>query len=116
MNGYAGNGEKYKGNFGKQGKSRGGVHNKVMSVTGTVDSATVAPPVQTDGFPTAFSLDSKPKGQGNNGKSKGQRKQSKGGAKTRHWANDGGPALPYCSLCGDWTHKAASGCRNMRND
>ena len=116
LNGYAGNGEKYKGNFGKQGKSRGGVHNKVLSVNGTVDFATISPPVQTDGFPATFSLDSKPKGQGNNGKFKGQRKQSKGGAKTRHWANEGGPALHYCSLCGDWTHKAASGCRNMRDD
>ena len=67
-------------------------------------------------FPATFSLDSKPKGQGNNGKSRGQRKPSKGGAKTRHWANDGGPALPYCSLCGDWSHKAASSCRNMRDD
>ena len=71
-------------------------------------------PAQTDGL-TTFSLDSKPKGQGNGGKPKGQKK-NKGASKTRHWAQDGNAPLPYCSLCGNWTHKAASGCRNMRDD
>ena len=36
------NGEKYKGQYGKAGKSKGGVHN-VRAVTGTADSASIPP-------------------------------------------------------------------------
>ena len=115
QNGFAYNGEKFKGNYGKTGKSKGGVQN-VLSVTGTADSVSMPPPVLTDGLANTFSLDSKPKGQGKGGKSKGPKKNNKG-SKTRSWAaQDGGAPLPYCSLCGDWTHKAAEGCRNMRDD
>ena len=48
QNGSAYNGEKFRGPFGKMGKSKGGVHN-VLSVTRTADPVTMPPSALTDG-------------------------------------------------------------------
>ena len=108
-------GEKFNKGFGKANKSKGGVPAKVLTVTGTVDSATKPSPVpnaQNTGA-NAFSVDSK---QGNKqNKQKNFKKNKNQGAKTRHWAQDG-TNPNYCSLCGDYNHKAADGCPNMRDD